>query len=168
MTLRTRGLGCVALVLLTGVAFPPPTLAQQTPVTDNHPFVLLDVNGGAPLRLSGGATLFVPFGKPSSRDSLHAVEMQAIAGMGGARVAGGMAFLDEGFGPDVRLSLMRTSASPRGATPHATYVGVEAGWIWIYLRLSAGVAQRIAGPSGQKDTVFTWQAGVQLPLWYKK
>src|SRR5262249_41247541 len=111
----------------------------------------------------------VLFGKSGTTvETRRAVELQASAGMGGARVAGGMAFLNGPFGPDVLISLTRTSASPRSAAAHATYVGLEGGYTWLILRLSAGVAQRVAGPSGHKDTIFTWQAGVQLPLSSRK
>lgn len=32
------------------------------------------------------------------------------------------------------------------------------------VRVSAGVAHRIAGASGSKATVFIWSVGVQVPL----
>jgi len=154
-------------VLLVGVVSATPILAADGSTQYDFPIVFLDLQGGAPQRVSGGATVL--FGKSGkSVETRRAMEIQASAGMGGARVAGGMAFLNGPFGPDVRLSLTRTSASPRGAAAHATYVGLEAGYIWLFLRLSAGVAQRVAGPSGHKDTVVTWQAGVQLPLWSRK
>jgi len=167
MTHVRRGVTGVAFALAACGVSATPILAQEASVRHDDPAVFLDLHGGAPLRLSGGATVFVPFGKASSGDGLknqRAVELEANAGMGGARVAGGIAFLAGPFGPDVLLSLARTSASPRSAAPHATYVGLEAGYVWLMLRVSAGVVQRVAGPSGQKATVFTWQAGAQVPL----
>jgi hypothetical protein len=170
MTHRIRGLAGAAVVSVTSVASATTVLAQEQPRHDD-PSVFLGVQGGAPLRLSGGATAFIPFGRAVSGDGLkqqEAVELQASGGLGGARVAGGVAFLAGPFGPDVLVSLTRTSGSPRSATPRATYVGVEGGFNCMIARVSVGLAQRVAGPSGQKDTIFTWQAAVQLPVFYKK
>jgi hypothetical protein len=149
------------------VASATPILAQDASPPHGDPVVFYDVHGGAPLRLSGGAALLLPFGKITDDDNLarqNAVEIQASGGMGGARVAGGLAFLTGPFGPDVLFSVNRTWASPRGATAHATYLGLEGGYVWLILRVSAGVAQRVAGPAGPKATIFTWQVGAQVPL----
>ena len=167
MTHLKKGLVRVAFAMSTCVASATPILGQEASPPHGDPVVFVDVHGGAPLRLSGGATVLLPFGKATDSDNLanqNAVEIQASAGLGGARLAGGMAFLSGPFGPDVLLSVTRTWASPRSATAHATYLGIEGGYVWLILRLSAGVAQRVAGPSGPKATVFTWQVGAQVPL----
>jgi hypothetical protein len=167
MTHLNRGLAGVALAVSACVASATPILAQEASAPGNGPIVLLDLHGGAPSRLSGGATVLFPFGKASSDDNLrkqNAMELEASAGMGGARLAGGIAFLTGPFGPDVQVSLTHTSTSPRGFAAHATYAGLDAGYLWFILRVRAGIARRVAAPSGEKATLFTWQAGVQVPL----
>jgi len=164
MTHFNRWLAGMTVVVSACVAFATPVLAQEPLVANNSPTLLFDAFGGAPTRFTGGATVLFPVGTPSSHERVNAVDIQGSAGMGGVRVAGGMAFLDEGWGPDVLLTMTRTSASPRSADPHATYMGVEAGYNWLIFRMSAGVAHRIAGPSGPDGTVFTWQAGAAIPL----
>ena len=153
----------MAISVCVWVASATPILAADGTTTYDFPVLFLDVHGGAPQRLSGGATVL--FGKSGRTvETKRAVEIQASAGMGGARVAGGAAFLNGPFGPDVLLTLTRTSASPRDAAPHATYAGLEAGYLWLFLKVSVGVAHRVAGPSGHHDTVFTWKAGAEVPL----
>jgi hypothetical protein len=150
------------------VATARPASAQQPSLRRDAPLLLLHVQSGAPLRLAGGATVVVPFGAVTSSDNLkkqHAVVMRASAGAGGAQIAGGLAILAGPFGPDFLLSTTRTFASPRRADARSTYVGVEAGYVWLIARVSAGVAQRVAGPLGPHRTVFTWSIGLHVPVW---
>ena len=95
--------------------------------------------------------------------------MTGSAGAGGFRVAAGGAalalegpFLTTGF--DALFTVSRTGHTPRGAAADSTYLGGEAGLIIMSVRLSAGVAHRVAGASGSKATIFTWNVGVQIPL----
>ena len=111
-----------------------------------------------------------PFRSGDSPDSSRAgVVVTGRAGTGGFGVAvGGAAlalegpFLTTGF--DGLFTLTRTGHTPRGATENSTYVGGEAGLVLMSVRLSAGVAHRVAGTSGPKATIFTWSVGAQIPL----
>lgn len=67
------------------------------------------------------------------------------------------------FGVDAFLTIKHTSDSPRGALPHSTYVGAEAGFVWMSARISVGISHRASGP-GPRDTVFTWNVGVRT-IW---
>src|SRR5262245_20279927 len=128
----TRGLRHLAFAISTCLASATPILAQEASTLHNDPTVFFVVHDGTPLRLAGGATVVLPFGKASSEDgwvNQRAVELHASGGLGGARLAGGMAFLAGSFGPDVLFSVTHTSASPRGTSPHATYAGLEAGYL---------------------------------------
>jgi hypothetical protein len=41
---------------------------------------------------------------------------------------------------------------------------VEAGLSIAYVRVSAGVARRLSGPSAPDATIATWTTGVQFPF----
>lgn len=111
-----------------------------------------------------------PFRSGNSPDSSRAgIVVTGRAGTGGFDVAvGGAAlalegpFLTTGF--DGLFILTRTGHTPRGATENATYVGGEAGLVLMSVRLSAGVAHRVAGTPGPKATIFTWSVGAQIPV----
>jgi hypothetical protein len=55
-------------------------------------------------------------------------------------------------------TIVRTSDSPQGVMPQSTYVGGEAGLLWMSVRIGLGAAHRVSGP-GPRDTVFTWNVG---------
>ena len=161
---RAASLAGLVVFALAGAA--TPILAQEPETYGAPPFVVIDMHGGAPLRAAGGAAILFPFGDARSDDNLtkqRAVELQAGGGRGGVRVGGGMAWLTGPFGPDVLLQVTRTSDSPRGGRPRTTYLGLEAGYTLPLLRFSAGLARRVAGPSGAKGTVFTWEIGIRVP-----
>lgn len=127
------------------------------------PMFLPAVSYGTPLRLSAGLSVFLPaVDLPGGRRDGFIVE--AAAGQGGARLAFGHARFLEYVGVDARLVAARTWDSPRGASAKSTYGGVEAGLTLAYVRVSAGVARRLAGPDGPDKTIFTWSAGFQYPI----
>ena len=129
---------------------------------------------GAPTRLTGSAGLLIgrpiPFQPGTASDSSRAgLLITGSAGAGGVRMAAGVAglalegpYLTTGF--EALGTITRTATAPRGATSEATYVGAEAGLVLMSVRLSAGVAQRAAGPSESRATIFTWSVGVQVPV----
>ena len=161
-----RAASLAGFVVLAFVGSAIPILAQEEAPSGESPFVVVDIHGGALLRRAGGAAILFPFGSAQSDDNLtkqRAVELQAGGGRGGVRVGGGMAWLTGPFGPDVLLQVTRTSDSPRGGRPRTTYLGLEAGYTLPLLRFSVGVARRVAGPSGPKGTVFTWEVGIRVP-----
>jgi hypothetical protein len=148
----------------------------QTPAPQADRPVVALVGGyyGAPTRWSGSAGLLIgrprPFQAGTAPDSSRTGLMVAGgAGAGGVRVAAGVAALAlEGpnltTGFDALFTVTRTGAAPRDASADSTYLGAEAGLVLMSVRLSAGVAHRVSGSSGSKSTVFTWSAGVQIPV----
>jgi hypothetical protein len=152
------------------------------------PFVEPFVQYGAPQRLAGGIAVLFPIGKGHHPYDWRerGVELQASGGLGGWRVAVG-AFDAIYASPwsDVLLTVTRTSADPRGASPESTYVGVEAGLVpasmaflpwrlcfgltprlsgrtWLLFKPSLGLAYRVDGPEGLKRTMFTWSVGAHV------
>lgn len=96
------------------------------------------------------------------------LEATAGVGPGGSRFAVGPSFRGLWrpvfpYGADALLTIVRTSDSPRSATPHSTYIGGEAGFVYLSVRMGLGVAHRVSGP-GPHDTVFTWNVGVRT-IW---
>jgi hypothetical protein len=167
---RTRRFA-VAILLL---GFAAPVAAQSASTAFDHPVILVGGYYGAPTGLSGSAgVLFAPpkpFESHNSPDSSRlGLLLKGAAGTGGFSIAGGGAalalegpFLTTGF--DALLTVTRTGQNPRGASVKSTYVGVEGGLVLMSVRLSAGVAHRAAGASGDKATIFTWSVGAQIPL----
>ena len=160
-------------VSLLGLVAPAWAQAAATPA-DRPVVVFVGGYYGAPTRWSGGAGLLI--GRPrrfqpgAAPDASRAgVMIAGGAGAGGVRVAAGVAglalegpYLTTGF--DALFTATRTNSAPRGASADSTYVGAEAGLVLMSVRLSAGVAHRVAGDSGSRATVFTWSAGVQIPV----
>lgn len=110
----------------------------------------------------------IPFGRPG-RNGQPGLEVEASAGVGGARLALGRASFFGGEGDpilivvDILVGLTRTWNSPDRASSDSTYVGLEYGMMGLAVRVSAGVAHRVAGPEGPKATIFTWSVGMQAP-----
>jgi hypothetical protein len=151
----------VVLCVLTGGAH-----AQQKAPANVADDLLLLAGGqyGSPMRISAGLALFVPTGD-RYRAITEGFLVEGSAGQGGARISAGLARFLEYLGLDGRAVLSRTWTSPRGAAAHSTYGGLEAGLTIAYVRVSAGVAHRIAGAAGPDATIFTWGAGLQIPFW---
>jgi len=151
-----------------------PAGAQTADARSNHPVFLVGAQYGTPTRAAATAGVLVararPFEPGAASDSSRAgLVIAGGVGRGGFRLAAGVAALAlEGplltTGLDALFTLSRTSDTPRGATGESTYVGGEVGLLIMSVRLSAGVARRTAGGPGPKATIFTWSAGMQLPL----
>jgi hypothetical protein len=91
------------------------------------------------------------------------LEATAGVGPGGSRFAVGPSFRVLWrpilpLGADALLTIVRTSDSPRGVIPQSTYVGGEAGLLYMSVRIGLGIAHRASG-RGPQDTVFTWNVG---------
>ena len=161
----------VILLAAMLVSVAAPAVAQPG---SGHPVLLIGGQYGAPAGLSGTAGVLIAPPKAltpgTSPDSSRAgLVLKGGAGTGGFGVAAGATalalegpFLTTGF--DALFTISRTGHSPRGAAADSTYAGVEAGLVIMSVRLSAGVAHRVAGLPGPKATIFTWSAGVQIPL----
>ena len=100
--------------------------------------------------------------------------MQAVAGIGGWRVAAGATAIGFPFWTDALVTLTRTGSVPRRATPESTYLGAEGGFAFpvsvvgqsvVTVRPSVGFARRLDGVGpGSERTTFTWSVGVCLIL----
>jgi hypothetical protein len=133
--------------------------------------VLVGVSYEKPLRLVAGLGTLIALGGPEAGDhgvlSYPGLLVEAGAGTGGRRFAAGLAsrVKDPGgpvlFGADALFTLRWTDDSPRAASANATYLGAEAGLLLIGVRVSVGVATRVAGLDGPDNTIFTWSVGAQ-------
>jgi hypothetical protein len=110
-----------------------------------------------------GLAVFVPT-KVDGGFRTRGFIVEGSAGQGGARGSFGFASYLEYMGLDFRGVFTRTGGSPRGASAASTYIGGEAGLTIAYVRVSAGIGQRIAGPDGDHRTIFAWSAGIQIPI----
>lgn len=155
----------VAATALTLCTWVSAAHAQQQAQADSSEDLLFLASAqyGRPIRSSVGLAVFVPTGERRHpiRDGFL---VEGSVGQGGTRVSAGPAAFLEYIGLDVRAVLSRTGASPRGATPGSTYGGLEGGITIAYVRVSAGVARRVAGASGRNATIFVWGAGLQFPF----
>ena len=169
----------LAVCLGASLANVTPALAQ-TPPRRETPIFLLGFEGhyGAPQRTGAGVELFLPMQKWHCDDGLcggHGVEVQASTAMGGWRFGGGPVLMAYPLWFDLLVTLTRTSATPRGADPESSYVGVEGGFSfpvyanrkrYINLRPSLGVARRVNGVAGPEQTTLIWSVGVHY-VWPK-
>jgi hypothetical protein len=150
-------------------AFAAPVHAQETQPASKPLQVMLlpSVQYGAPLKWSGGLAVFLPTAVEGGfRTRGYIVE--GSVGQGGARGSFGFVSYLESFGLDGRAVVHRTRSSPRGASSNATYIGVEGGASFAYVRASVGIARRVSGASGSDATIPTWTAGVQIPIWVRR
>ena len=125
----------------------------------------LGVYYGAPERVSASISgvFLEPDAKRINGVSKKALTIRAAGGQGAFSAGiGYRAPLYFSFGPEVLMTVTRTFSSPRGATGHSTYVGLEAGYVSLG-RVSIGVARQVNGPSDRRDTILTWNVGVQIP-----
>lgn len=156
------------------VCLPVPALAQEPGQAetaaarhdrDSTPKLLeLGVHYGAPERLSASITGAFAYGdsEPNGVPG-KMLTIRAAAGRGGFSVGiGHRVPLYGPFGPEVLMTVTRTSSSPRGGTGRSTYVGLEVGYVSLG-RVSIGVARQVDGPSDRRDTILTWGVGVQIP-----
>jgi hypothetical protein len=153
---RAAGAAVIATLALATSAY------AQTPPHDHGPLFLPGVQYGTPLKIAAGLAVY--FETSADGDFTKGFIVEAGAGQGGVRASFGLASFLEYMGLDARGVVHRTFAHPRGASSESTYLGGEAGLTIAYVRLSLGVAQRIAGPSGEDRTILTWTVGVHVPL----
>lgn len=169
MTSPTRVVVFIGSLSLLG---PATASGQCDPEKVRRPIVLVSARYEVPLRAMAAAGLMVPV-RPSTTGDLgcavranHGVIIEAGAGTGGIRVAGGFGtrVKESGkpviLGQDVLMTYSRTGDEPRKATAHSTYVGAEAGLTLIMVRFSVGVSRRLSGSEGGSATIFTWSVGL--------
>jgi hypothetical protein len=162
-----------ALVILLGASAPPAS-AQGANTGFDHPVAIVGAQYGAPTEWFGFAGILIaaprPFQPGTARDSSRAgLIVTGGAGSGGYRIASGVTglalegpYLTTGF--DALFTVTRTGRQPRGAAADSTYLGGEIGIVLMSVRLSAGASHRTSGTSSGKATIFTWSAGVQIPI----
>jgi hypothetical protein len=63
---------------------------------------------------------------------------------------------------DVQLVGTRTWHKPRGASAHASYLGVEGGLSVSFVRFAIGVSKRLEEKSRGANVLFNWNAGLQI------
>ncbi len=132
-----------------------PALAQA--------ILLPTVHYGTPLRVAAGVGVYVPTHEEGGFRGRGFIG-DAGVGQGGVRASFGCASFLENFGLDLRGVFTRTWKSPRVAPAESTYAGAEAGVTIGYVHASVGVARRLAGPPGSHATLFTWTAGLHVPI----
>jgi hypothetical protein len=96
--------------------------------------------------------------------------VEATVGMGGGKIGIGRSLLiltgEESlrvYG-DLKAVATRTWDAPRGASVHATYLGVEGGVSVAFVRFTLGVSKRLEDKSRGANVLFTWGAGVQIRM----
>ena len=135
------------------------------------------VNYGAPLEAAAGASLLIPTKPWHCEDGIcgaPGVEVQALAGLEGWRIAGGPAAVVPGFGLDLLATVTRTRSAPRRASPESTYVGAEASFALpvsmvhksvVSVRPSFGFGTRVQGTGNASNrTVYMWSIGAAFLL----
>lgn len=96
--------------------------------------------------------------------------LEATVGMGGAKFGVGKSFLVLTDQKSVRLLAdwkavgTRTWDRPRGASAHATYLGLEGGLSLSFIRFNLGVAKRLEEKSRGANVLFTWGVGAQVRI----
>ena len=65
---------------------------------------------------------------------------------------------------DLKAVATRTWDDPRGASSHATYLGVEGGLSVAFVRLTMGVSKRLEERSQGADWLFNWGPGIQIRI----
>ncbi|TAK13402.1 MAG: hypothetical protein EPO35_10375 [Acidobacteria bacterium] len=151
-------------LLIAGAATVADPQADQPSLKSSNRLILAGVQYGAPMRTSASVALFMSRSLNKTYPRIEGWLVEAGAGQGGGRISVGHAGFLEYLGLDLRGVLSRTWNSPRAATPKATYGGLEAGMTILYVRVSAGVARRLAGPAGDHATIFTWSGAIQIPI----
>ena len=69
---------------------------------------------------------------------------------------------------DWKVVATRSWGKPRGASAHATYLGIEGGASLSVLRFTLGVSKRIEQKSKGANVLVTWGTGIQIRLGGKK
>lgn len=96
--------------------------------------------------------------------------LEATVGMGGAKFGAGKSFLVLTDQKSIRMLAdwkavaTRTWDRPRGASAHATYLGLEGGLSLSFVRFNLGVAKRLEEKSRGADVLVTWGIGAQVRI----
>lgn len=96
--------------------------------------------------------------------------IEATVGMGGAKLGVGKSVLvltDEKrlrLYADWKAVALRTWDKPRGASPHATYLGLEGGLSLSFVRFSLGMTKRLEEKSRGANLLVTWGIGTQIRI----
>jgi len=175
--MRRRRLGAATLVVtlavLAGSATARAQEAQTSTATGSRPVGLVGARYAAPTRWTGGLGVLIPLRKPRQDGDLgdlrehRGLEVEASAGVGGARLSIGPAFVGKPlagpvlFAGDLLIGLTRTWNSPHRASADSSYVGFEGGLTLLMVRFSAGMAHQVGGPDRSNATIFTWSIGMQ-------
>jgi hypothetical protein len=156
------------LVVLILICVPVTAVAQENEKGKGwRPVFVAGALYDATTRTTGEGGVLVPLELGWDEDMVFrecwCLEATGGLGPGGSRFAVGPSFRVLWrpilpLGRDALLTMVRTSDSPRGATPQSTYVGGEAGLLYLSARIGLGIAHRVSGP-GPRDTVFTWNVG---------
>jgi hypothetical protein len=164
-------LGCARAALAQGVT------GDTSSRSSGGPVFLTDVGYSALTRLTGSAGLLIPLGdqsRYSHGDIVQArrgLELTASAGTGGVQFGAGYSAIEREdqaplfFGADVRAIIGRLASS--GSSPSSTYVGVDAGYTFLHIRGSLGVAYRVNGTSSHTRWMFAPSIGIAIPLGHR-
>jgi hypothetical protein len=96
--------------------------------------------------------------------------IEATLGMGAGRIGVGRSLLvlteEKSIRvlADLKAVATRTWDEPRGASHHATYLGVEGGLSVAFVRLTMGVSKRLEDKPSGASALFTWGLGVQVRI----
>jgi hypothetical protein len=132
--------------------------------------VLVETSYAKPARFNVGGSLFFTNGYDWSEASNEGIGGFIVGG----RVGRDAKEVWAGFsglavpGADLRAIVTRTGDQPRGASPNATYLGGELGLGTLGVRFTVGYSNRVSGPSINRDHIFTWGVGGQIPVWWGK
>jgi len=95
------------------------------------------------------------------------LEVAASASYGGFQFATGYSVVtkqDTGLAYAANLRGVVGKLGPEGLQPHTTYVGVDAGYTFAFVRGSLGVAYRIRGESNHTPWMFAPTIGIMIPF----
>jgi hypothetical protein len=158
----------LALVVFLLICAPVTALAQEDDKGKGfRPLFVAGALYDATTRTTGEVGVLIPLKLGWDEDVVfmecRCLEATAGVGPGGSRFAVGPSLQALWrpilpYGVDALLTIVRTSDSPRGVMPQSTYVGGEAGLLFMSVRIGLGAAHRVSGP-GPWDTVFTWNVG---------
>jgi len=185
--MRRAVIRAVIVVAMCAFAAPFAVLAQATANASAQskvktpPFLFAaQAQYGAPLDAAVGGTVLIPTKAWRCEDGLcgaPGVEFQALAGLGGWRVASGVGLAAPPFWSDALVTATRTGSRPHGGSPESTYLGGEGSFsfpvalldkTYVSVRSSIGFAARVQGTGESSDRwMKTWSIGatVLLPNW---
>lgn len=149
-------------------------LALSPKSADAASFPYWGLSFGTPQRAT--AHLGVSFGRDIPTEAEDGVAMgsgpvvEAALGVGGAKLGMGRSFLllteekSVRVFADLKAVGFRTWDRPRGASAHASYLGVEGGLSVAFVRFTVGVARRLEDKARGSRTLVTWGVGTQIRL----